>query len=235
MSATLNPDMTVGTIATEVPGAAGVFERLGIDYCCAGKVPLAQACRKRGLAVEEVVTLLRSEAAGSGAHSRDWSGATMTELADEIEATHHAYLKTELPRLCVLADKVGTAHGNGCPELRELAALFRRFSEEMTRHMAEEERDIFPALRSMERGSGAAAAQIAPPIERMTEEHEEAGVALRRFRQLTRNYQPPLGACTSWRVLLTDLERLERDMHEHVHKENNVLFPRAMSTAGSAR
>lgn len=235
MNTTLSPETTVATIASEIPGAAGVFERIGIDYCCGGKVRLAQACGKRGLKVDDVLSQLQSTAAGTTPTVRNWSQASMTELADEIEAKHHGYLKSELPRLCALADKVDKTHGDHRPELHELAHLFRNFADDMTIHMGKEEQVLFPILRSMDKGQSSSSLPINFPITCMTQDHEEAGAALELFRALTNGYTPPADACTSWRVLLADLARLECDMHEHVHKENNILFPKALAAAGGTR
>jgi regulator of cell morphogenesis and NO signaling len=228
MSQTHTIESTVATIATEIPGAAGVFERHGIDYCCGGKLPLARACQKRGLDAEAVLVEVKRAVPAAGAP--DLAGMGMGGLCDHIERTHHAYLKAELPRLEQLAVKVGNVHGENYPELRELAALMAEFSADMFSHMSKEETILFPALRAAERGEFGAG--VAAPIACMMEEHDDAGAALAKFRELTNGYAPPLHACNSWRVLLGDLARLEKDMHQHVHTENNILFPKGLSAAG---
>ncbi len=232
MSVTPTIESTVATIATEIPGAAGVFERLGIDYCCGGKLPLARACERRGLDPATVLAEVERQAPRERADAQDWSRAGMTALCDHIEHAHHGYLKAELPRLGELAAKVARVHGENYPKLRELSGAFARFSDDMFSHMAKEEGVLFPALRAMERGERPMGGAIDGPIKCMTDEHDEAGAALATFRALTDDYAPPMHACNSWRVLLGDLSRLERDMHQHVHKENNILFPKGLAAAG---
>jgi regulator of cell morphogenesis and NO signaling len=229
MTATLSSLTTVATIATELPGAAGLFERLGIDYCCGGKMPLETACRRKGLQTQDVLAQLESITPDSGQSTRDWSSATMTELAEHIQSTHHQYLKDELPRLITLTAKVARVHGENHPELITLADAFVRFSDDMFSHMDKEEKVLFPLLRATERAGAAPSVSVDQPIQCMTGEHEEAGRALESFRTLTNDFAPPTGACNSWRVMLSDLERLERDMHQHVHKENNILFVKAVA------
>ncbi|HMN41041.1 MAG TPA: iron-sulfur cluster repair di-iron protein [Phycisphaerales bacterium] len=232
MNATPSIESTVATIATEIPGAAAVFERHGIDYCCGGKMPLWRACQKRGLDPGAVLAEVERRATGEPAGAPDWAAMGMAELSDHIEGVHHAYLKAELPRLGQLAAKVAGVHGAGHPRLRELSEAFSGFSADMFSHMAKEEQVLFPALRAIERGERPFGGAIEGPIACMTDEHDEAGIALAKFRSLTDGYAPPMHACNSWRVLLGDLARLEKDMHQHVHKENNILFPKGLAAAG---
>jgi regulator of cell morphogenesis and NO signaling len=236
MTSVLNEQATVATIATSVPRGARVFERFGIDYCCGGKLPLESACRRRGLNTEEVLDALRAAAAESPAGERDWNTASLAELADHIESVHHHFLTEELPRVRALATKVARVHGENHPELREVAEVFVAFADEMFSHMRKEEGVLFPAIRAIERGeSGAPGASIDAPIACMVHEHDDAGRSLERMRALTGDFRPPAEACNSWRVLVNDLARLERDTHAHVHKENNILFPRALALAGASR
>jgi regulator of cell morphogenesis and NO signaling len=226
--------MTVGSIAVSIPGAPAVLEKLGIDYCCGGRALLEQMCAKKGLDVSDVIGAIRQAAAGGRGETRDWSLATMEELTRNIETTHHQYLKDELPRLLILAAKVARVHGDKDHRLVQLERVLGRFAEELTEHMLKEENVLFPTLRTVERDGAHMPPGIERPIACMMEEHTDAGDALERMRELTDGFTPPLGACGSWRVLLTDLARLERDMHEHVHQENNILFPRAMSLRPTA-
>lgn len=232
MTALPSASTTVARIATECPGAAGLFERLGIDYCCGGKMPLEIACRRRGLKTEDVLAQLAKTASEPEQQVQEWPGMSATDLANHIESTHHKYLKSELPRLRKLAEKVAAVHGDSHPELCTLAETFSKFSEDMISHMDEEENVLFPTLRAKERGDFQLPVHIDRTIACMTHEHEEAGRALEQFRFLTHDYTPPEVACNSWRVLLGDLKRLECDMHEHVHKENNILFAKALSSSG---
>jgi regulator of cell morphogenesis and NO signaling len=237
-------DKTIGQLVLERPGRARVFERLGIDYCCGGKKPLRQACQERGMdprAVVQVIEVYDRQDDGRPSE-RDWSVADLTELADHIEQTHHAYLKRELPRLEQLLGKIAAVHGQRRPEVRELEQVFRAFKAELESHMAKEEQVLFPLCRRMAWATRAGVAlpafhcgSVQNPIRVMIAEHEHAGAALARMRELTGGYVPPEGACNTYRAALHALEELEKDMHQHVHKENNILFPRAAGLEAAAR
>jgi regulator of cell morphogenesis and NO signaling len=242
MNATLQA--TVGQLVTERPARARVFESFGIDYCCGGKKPLSQACGERGLDARMVLGVLAAFDQQPAPGERDWSKAGLAELADHVEATHHAYLKQELPRLAFLTARVATRHGDRRPELVEIHEIFLRFQAELESHMAKEERVLFPLCRALDAAAAGAqpshaqpsqaqlpashCASVKTPIAVMVREHEDAGEALARFRELTDDFTPPADACNTWHAMYDALQQLERDMHEHVHQENNILFPRAI-------
>ncbi|HTL30161.1 MAG TPA: iron-sulfur cluster repair di-iron protein [Tepidisphaeraceae bacterium] len=226
-------EATVGQLVVERPSRARVFEKFGIDYCCGGKKPLRQAIAEKGLQTDQVVAALDSETA-DGAHllskERDWSTASLTDLCDHIERVHHGYLKDELPRLAFLTNKVANRHGENHPELVEIHRIFLGFETELVTHMAKEERVLFPILRQLDTADllpPAHCGSVNNPIAVMLQEHDDAGADLARFRELTNDYTPPLDACTTYRAMLDALRQLEQDMHQHVHKENNILFPKA--------
>ncbi|GAB4329601.1 MAG: iron-sulfur cluster repair di-iron protein [Candidatus Zixiibacteriota bacterium] len=229
---TLTPTQTVGEIVTQNPALSRVFEQLKIDYCCGGKLPLAEACDRQGLDLNHVVSLLEAERGRIADQSKTVNPAdmTLTELADHIEATHHAYLRAELPRLYELSKKVANVHGERDDRLRNVHATLCALAEELTSHMMKEERVLFPMIRQMEAGVNDAAAHcgsISAPIRQMEFEHDQAGSALSDLRSLTDQFTPPEWACNTYRALLDGLQTLEQDLHQHIHKENNVLFPRA--------
>lgn len=214
----------VGQIVTLHPVAATLFQRLGIDFCCGGKQPLSDACSAQSLALEPVLQELSGLTTIAG---RDWTRASMTELADHIEATHHAYLKQELPSLRMLVRKVAARHGQTRPELVELNNVYESFADEMFEHMGKEEGVLFPALRDLDSTGQSRFHSFDTPIGCLVHEHEDAGRALSRMRALTNGYKAGEGACMSLVGALAALERLEHDTHLHVHKENNILFPMA--------
>lgn len=221
---------TVGQLVVERPARARVFERLGIDYCCGGRLPLAEACAKRGLQTEDVTRQIREDDAagdGPGDAGRDWAAATASALADHIETTHHAMLKRELPRLAAMTARVAEVHGSRNAGLVQLRNVFEKFARELNSHMAKEERVLFPWIRVLESGADAPAG-VGNPVAQMIHEHDDAGEDLAKMRALTNDYTPPMDACGTWRATLDGLRQLEADMHQHVHKENNILFPRAM-------
>jgi|SRR5579864_4029374 len=228
----LNAYTPVGQLVSDHVSRALVFERLGIDFCCGGKMPLAQVCAERGLDVNRVLRELEaSDALETETERVDWSSATMTELVDHIVTKHHAYLRAELPRLETLSQKVAQVHGKQHPELLELNDTFCNLKSELDNHMLKEERVLFPYIKCLETGvpdGNFHCGSISTPITVMIYEHEAVGANLERMRALTNGYQAPADACTSYQALLAGLGDLEADLHQHVHKENNILFPKAI-------
>lgn len=225
-------EQSVGQLVAENPERARVFEKYRIDYCCGGKLSLSEACGRKGANLDAVVEALATVDAVSPSVGTDWTTSPLAALVDHIVATHHAYLETELPRLSGLAARVAKVHGDHAPETVRLQAIFEEFKAELTDHAMKEEAILFPWIRSMERGGVApmlAGATVVSPIHCMETEHEHAGAALEAMRTLTNDFCPPMDACNTWRVLYASLEALEQDMHVHVHKENSILFPRAIA------
>lgn len=224
--------VTVGQLVVERPSRARIFEKFGIDYCCGGKIPLVEACQQKDIDVQKVLAALEEESTSPKTRERDWSTASLTELAAHIEATHHAYLRQELPRLDYLTGRVANAHGRRRPELLELREAFLAFKAELDLHMIKEERMLFPMCRELDSATSAPSfhcGSVQNPVAVMIHEHDNAGHSLERFRQLTDGYQAPPDACNTYRAMLASLSELESDMHQHVHKENNILFPRAIA------
>jgi regulator of cell morphogenesis and NO signaling len=228
----LTLNMTVGQIVADLPALASVFERLGIDYCCGGQTPLADACAERGFSAQAVLDALRQ--AGDTPpppNERNWSAARLTELCDHIVTTHHTFLNAELPRLGVLLDKVVQVHSGRHPELADCRAVFTALRDELEAHMQKEERILFPLITQMDGAQGPVRSHcgsVQNPIRVMEMEHDNAGTALRQLRDLTGGYVPPADACNSYRAVLSGLAGLEADLHTHIHKENSILFPRAI-------
>ena len=228
----------VGRLVARNPRFGRVFEQYQIDYCCRGNVDLAEACRLADVAPEPIVNALIQVAEQPAEDETDWDAESLNELADHIEQTHHVYLRNELPRLTELIDKVCRAHGERKPELFELRDVFASMRAELESHMMKEEQILFPSVRALEHQGGPLQfpfGSIANPIRMMEHEHDTAGNALREMRRLTNDWTPPKDACPTYRVMLESLAELEQDLHIHIHKENNILFPRAQvleSTTG---
>lgn len=213
------------------PAFSRVFEAVRIDYCCGGKVPLGEACAKKGLDADEIVRRLNEEAERESPETVDADAMGLTELAEHIVSTHHAYLREELPRLDFMTKKVAAVHGDAEPRLNEIRSVFVACREELESHMMKEEQILFPMIRELEAADAPVSfhcGSLANPIRMMEHEHENAGDALERFAELTDGYTPPYWACNTYRAMIDGLQAFERDMHTHVHKENNVLFPRAL-------
>ncbi len=231
MSTTEGSECTVGEMVVKNPSSARVFERFGIDYCCGGKIPLSEACAKRGTDVEAVLKAL-SESSASPEHEKDWSQESMTSLVDHIVATHHAYLREEFPRLAAMTEKVARVHGERHAELPEVHRVFAALRNELELHMQKEEQILFPMIKQIDCGAVGAAdhcGSIENPIRMMEHEHDNAGDVLGALRKLTSGFAPPDDACNTYRVMLDGLANLEADLHQHIHKENNILFPKALA------
>lgn len=234
----INPEATVGELVAEQAARARVFEKFGLDYCCGGKIPLARACDQHGVDLNAVLDELRRvDAEPQQDGEPDWSRRSMTDLVEHIERTHHDYLREELPRLERLVGKVAEAHGEDRPELRELRRVFEQFKDEMEHHTTKEERMLFPAIREIDRTGGMPSGfpftTVHRPITIMLREHEDAGEALAIMRDLTDGCDQSRAVCNTHRAMLEALGRLERDTHLHVHKENNILFPRVVEAEQS--
>ncbi len=214
----------VGQIAASHPLATRVFARHGIDFCCGGGKPIHDACHARGLDTERILEEIRGELAEVGDDRERWNDADLNDLIDHILTAYHRPLEEELPRLDAMARKVVRVHGAREPEaLPELLSTFLALKAELEQHMWKEETILFPMIRQ---GQGSLAVG---PISAMEEEHSSAGDALKRLRELTSGYQAPADACTTWRALWHGLGALEGALHEHIHLENNILFPRALA------
>ncbi len=227
----LDTNVSVGALVREKPNRSRVFDRYGIDFCCGGKVSLAQACTKRGVPLSQVVAAIEADDQRSAQGSLvDVDTMTLSELCDHIEATHHAYLKQELPRLDQMTEKVARVHGNKEPKLREIRTVFLELQAELMPHMTKEEQILFPSIRQLEGSNDRPrihCGSVNNPIRQMEHEHEQVGDALTRIRQLTNDFVPPDWACNTYRAMFDGLKDLEENMHQHVHKENNVLFVKA--------
>lgn len=227
----LTEDAPVGQWAMDYPQLIPVLERHQIDYCCGGDRTLANACHAAGVDLQEVLAeMSQIESDGDDASTVDWSTAGLADLCDHIEQTHHAFLREALPRLAQLATKARNAHADDHPKLVAVAETFRELFAELVPHMLKEEQILFPAIRCLEDAEQPIAfpfGSVHNPIHMMEHEHDQAGAALRKLRELTGGYHVPDDACPTYRALLVGLAQLEADLHEHIYKENNILFPRA--------
>jgi regulator of cell morphogenesis and NO signaling len=221
-------ERSLAELVLEQRAAARVLQRLGFDYCCGGRRSLRQACAEHGLDADTVAVFLEREADVVVLELRDWRTATVAELCAHIVDEHHRRLRWELPRLSELAKRAASAHGEVRPQLHDLRHEFEELRAELEEHIAEEEREVFPTL--VEGG-----ALDAPQLERLLHEHDGAGARLRRLRELADGYATADALCAAHRTLLEGLHGLDLDLHQHVHEENNILFPRTAAVSDRLR
>jgi regulator of cell morphogenesis and NO signaling len=231
--ARIDSEQTLGALVAERPALTATLEKLRLDYCCGGGQTLAEACRRRGLDADTVVVLLEQltdRAAAGRTEPHDLRGATFPELCDHIVSAHHDRLRQELPRIEELLATVVRVHGDEHAELHDLARLFATLACELREHVASEEAIVFPAARTLAAGEEPGL-RVADLVEEHTGEHAEAGDALAALRELAGGYDPAGAFCGTHRSLLLALEAFEIDLHQHVHEENNLLFPRMLAAA----
>jgi regulator of cell morphogenesis and NO signaling len=231
-------DKTVREWVLENPAATRVFEKAGIDYCCGGNQSLEQACRTAKLPMEQVLALLETAepTARAGQNIYEWQTEPLGDLVTHIVRTHHKYTREEIARLGPLFEKVCSVHGKNHPELLQVRASFAGLAQELTMHMMKEEMVLFPYMVRMEEAVIQHEPVLPPPfgsvqnpVSMMKHEHDSAGKALRTMRQASGGYTPPTDACISYQTLYKALAELEADLHQHIHLENNILFPRAIA------
>ena len=232
---TITATKRVGEIVAETPSCAREFEAMGIDYCCGGNRTLSEACTQSNVSVDETLARLQKGAAqATNAEDKNWQALPLADLIAHINSTHHVFVRSECPRILALIAKVVGVHGKNHPELLTVQALFAALGEELQVHLMKEEQILFPYVLRME--ESVMASEIAPPamfgtvmnpIRMMMQEHDGAGDALWSLRSTTGDYSVPEDACISYQTLYQALQDFEKDLHQHIHLENNILFPRA--------
>lgn len=223
-------DRTVGEIVAESPTLARVFQSFQIDFCCQGGRTLREACELKGIAAGSVMEQLEAGMREKGNPAANPALLSPVELVAHIVGTHHAYLRSELPRLHAMTERVARVHGGHTPSLVEVHEIFTEMAAELDSHLMKEEGILFPAI--VERvETGTTSLPFEGPIACMLHEHDDAGSALLRLRELTHGFTPPAEACNTYRALFAGLSELEEDLHRHIHLENSVLFPAALAMA----
>ncbi len=229
---------TIKDLAVENPESTRVFEALGIDYCCGGKRPVEEACAHAGISVDELQARIEAvikDSASRNDRDKNWASRSISDLVNHVVTTHHAYVRNEIPRITALLEKIGAKHGERHPELFEVKSVFAGLAAELTVHMMKEEQVLFPYLVRMEEAvlesepaPPAMFGSIEHPIHMMMFEHDSAGVALGQLKELTGGYIAPSDGCTTYAAAYRALAEFEADLHQHIHLENNILFPRAI-------
>lgn len=225
--------VTVGELAAEDMRKAEVFKQYGIDFCCGGYKTLDEACAEKGLNKSEVEAAIESNEYQSNPYVRfqEWKPAF---LADFIEENHHHYVKNKIPEIKQYVHKIAQVHGGSHPELHQLKEAFGELAEELKNHMQKEEEILFPYIRHLQEAvmnnqkpEEPSFGSVENPIRMMEQEHHDAGENMDQIRSITSGYTLPEDACASYQFAFQMLEEFERDLHQHIHLENNILFPRA--------
>lgn len=226
---------SVGEIVKQDFRAADVFSNYGIDFCCGGKISVADACANAKCDEATVISSLEALQNQKGAAVHDFDSWNIGFLADYIINTHHQYVTKAIPQILPLAQKVAEVHGANHPEVILINTSFQQLANELLTHMQKEEMVLFPYIKKMveTESSGGCVDEscfgsIASPISVMEVEHETAGIILKQLFRLSNGYTPPEDACNTFRVLFGKLKEFEDDLHRHIHLENNILFPKAI-------
>jgi len=225
----IDPHVSLAALVLDEPRRAELFERLGFDYCCHGESSLASACTEHDLDVDTAIRMLEASTAPSASapeHDYDCRSASTAELCDHIVESHHERLRLELPRLVETLTTVVRVHGADDPHLSALARVFDELARDLLDHLEREEQVLFPACRALEAGEGLDRQGL---LEELEHDHADVGATLPLLRELAGGYDSAAARCSTHRALLDGLQALERDLHRHIHEENNVLFPRIRS------
>ena len=233
---TITVATTLGEIAARIPQATRIFEDFGIDYCCGGKKSLEDACASSEISAQDVLQLIQGSQTTKPQtrQMHDWAHESLTSLIAHIKDTHHKYTRSEIERITPMLRRVLSVHGANHPELRRINSEFEALASELLDHMIDEEIVLFPYITRMEEcGMGQRTVEpsglnsLRQPVATLVFQHDSAGDKLRAIRQASGDYRVPEDACMTYRAVFRALAELEADLHQHIHLENNILFPRA--------
>lgn len=234
----VNPERHIREFVAEDFRTAAVFSKYKIDFCCRGDRPITEVCEKFDIDVAEISQDLEKVLnASSDGQSIDYKSWPSDLLADYIEKKHHRYVTEKTPVLRQFLAKLCKVHGGRHPELFEINELFVKSTDELLRHMETEEKTLFPYVRSMMEAKASGAAKpafgdfdgVEDPVKAFMHEHDAEGVRFRKIAALADDYNPPADACNTYRVAFQMLEEFEKDLHLHIHLENNILFRDAIA------
>jgi regulator of cell morphogenesis and NO signaling len=230
-----NDETKVKDIALSNPAARQILEDAGLDYCCGGGKSLHEACLHADVPAEEILKRLRENSKHVSPDEANWASAPLVDLTRHIRDRHHRYVREAIARVQPLLDKVEAKHGKSHSEIADIRRLFTEVGREMIMHMQKEEQILFPYIDALEKATNAHSSVEPPffqtvrnPIHAMMKEHDAAGELVKQIRKASSEYTAPADACTSYKAVYQDLRQFEADLHQHVHLENNILFPRAV-------
>lgn len=228
-------EATIGELVTKDFRKAEVFKKYGLDFCCGGKKTLTEACKKKGLDIVEIEKELKEVDSTVKSPSQDYNSWDLGFLADYIQNTHHKYVREAIPVIFEYTQKVAKVHGDRHPEAVDIANKFLMVTDELNRHMCKEEDVLFPYIKHLAIANShqikvepSPFGTVENPINRMEHEHDVVGELMNEINTLSDNYTPPADACTTYRLSYAKLKEFEEDLHQHIHLENNILFPKAI-------
>lgn len=232
----ISKETIIGALVAKDYRMASVFKKNNIDFCCNGNRSVDEACRAENIDSETLIREL--EAASSAAESAgvDYNTWPLDLLADYIEKKHHRYVESKIQEITPYLEKIVRVHGDRHPELKKVEHLFKESVGELSAHMKKEELVLFPFVRKLTEAQKQGRAISAPfgtvenPIRMMMHEHEGEGERFRKIAELTNDYTAPEDACNTYRVTFALLKEFEKDLHLHIHLENNILFPKSIET-----
>ncbi|TYB77071.1 iron-sulfur cluster repair di-iron protein [Bizionia myxarmorum] len=229
-----NLSRPIGEFVADDFRTAAVFSNYGIDFCCKGHRTVEEVCDKNGVNPNELLDKLDAILNSKGTDAIDYKSWPLDLLAEYVEKKHHRYVEEKIPVLRQFLDKLCKVHGERHPELFKINELFTGCAGELSAHMKKEELILFPYIKKMVKTSIAGEQLDKPhfgtvgnPIAMMMAEHENEGDRFRKIALLTNNYTPPADGCNTYKVTFAMLDEFEKDLHLHIHLENNILFPEA--------
>ena len=231
-------EQTLASIVADNSATVPILEKYNLDFCCKGKRTLTEACKEKGLLVDDIIKEFGTSLPNTSAKQMPFKDMNCEQLIGYILINHHFYVKQIMPTIAGHLEKVANKHGERFQNMVEVYQLFLEVQSEMTSHMQKEEQILFPRIKKVEEiiasenTSAISTIDLDGPITVMMNEHDHAGDLLYKIRNLTNNYQEPVGACTTFKVVLNELKEFEEDLHKHVHLENFHLFPNAVELAG---
>lgn len=228
-------EMKLKDIALTNPAARRTLDDAGLDYCCGGGKSLYEACLQATVSADEILKRLSENSKNVGPDDVNWMAAPLSDLTAHIRDKYHRYVREALPPVQAMLDKVVARHGQNHPEVAEIRRIFVEVGNEMLTHMRKEEQVLFPYIDALDAAAKTHASVEPPffrtvknPIHTMMKEHDASGELVNQIRSLSGSYTPPMSACTTFRALYQSLKEFDADLHQHVHLENNILFPRAV-------
>jgi regulator of cell morphogenesis and NO signaling len=222
---------SVADIALHFPQSIAVFNQHNIDYCCNGKESFVQVCTKADLNPKAIWTEIQERQRNSGGEVLNFESWKPSLLIDFIVEHHHKYVRESIPQLRTLLDKVCSVHGADHPELIAIRKDFYALADELLSHLPKEENILFPAIKRMGNNEDSEFTNLQGPVSVMEHEHESAGRFIKSIRSLSDEYTPPTDACLSFQMTYKLLQEFESDLMQHIHLENNILFPKAIALA----